>query len=311
MAGTNPVGTWEDADHTSQTGTAYKIKIDNDLIVGKRIADCFAPHAKTAPDMNVLVDIGAVFVDGGLVEKTQQTVGPITAPATNPRIDRIVYDSQTGVASVVAGTEAGSPVPPAIPEGKQPCAQVALVVGQTSITNANITDERIGGSVSGVVVIDKQVVAQTVANQAAETTVYSKSIAGGMLGTLNALRLTFNITDLDMPVSATLNIRIKYGGTTLINFTLTTGACETNSNEEATVVFLLRARNSTSLQRGEAFIRGSVTQGFDWNTAAGYDQGTASVDSTSAQNLVVSFDWDNATASRSATFGEVLLEKIA
>ncbi|MEE8560300.1 MAG: hypothetical protein V3S88_06285, partial [Alphaproteobacteria bacterium] len=44
--------------------------------------------------------------------------------------------------SVVTGTEDASPVAPAIPAGKVPVAQVALVVSQTTILNSDITDER-------------------------------------------------------------------------------------------------------------------------------------------------------------------------
>lgn len=92
--------------------------------------------------MTVIVDAGAVFYNGALTEKAVQTL-TFTAPTTNPRIDRIVLDPTTGIASKVAGTEAASPSPPAIPPGKTPIAQVALSVGQMAITNSNITDERV------------------------------------------------------------------------------------------------------------------------------------------------------------------------
>lgn len=92
--------------------------------------------------MTVIVDVGAVFYNGALSEKTTQTL-TFTAPTTNPRIDRIALDPATGVVSKVAGTESANPSPPAIPAGKTPLAQVALSVGQTAITNSNITDERV------------------------------------------------------------------------------------------------------------------------------------------------------------------------
>lgn len=92
--------------------------------------------------MTVIVDAGAVFYNGALMEKAVQTL-IFTAPTTNPRIDRIILDPTTGVASKVVGTEAANPSPPAIPAGKTPLAQVALSVGQTVITNSNITDERV------------------------------------------------------------------------------------------------------------------------------------------------------------------------
>ncbi len=71
-----------------------------------------------------------------------QVTGTFSAPITNPRIDRIVVDRMTGVLSVVTGTEATSPNPPAIPTGKAPVAQVLLRTSSTAITNDMITDER-------------------------------------------------------------------------------------------------------------------------------------------------------------------------
>jgi hypothetical protein len=77
-----------------------------------------------------------------LTEKAAQTTATITAPTTDPRIDRVVIDDTTGTVSVITGTEAASPTPPALTAGKLPIAQVALVVSQTTIVNADITDER-------------------------------------------------------------------------------------------------------------------------------------------------------------------------
>ena len=77
-----------------------------------------------------------------LTEKVAQTTGTLTAPTTDPRIDRVVIDNTTGVVSVITGVEAASPVPPALTAGKLPVCQVALAVSQTQILNADITDER-------------------------------------------------------------------------------------------------------------------------------------------------------------------------
>lgn len=147
--GITPVGTYVDPDHTSQTGSGYKTAIDDSIRAGKRITDNFAPHAKTIPNMTVIVDPGAVMNGTTLTEKTSQTSAAITAPVTNPRIDRIVGDSSTGVISVVTGTPAGSPAAPAIPAGKFPIAQVLVTVAMTAITDDDITDERLGGGGGG------------------------------------------------------------------------------------------------------------------------------------------------------------------
>lgn len=62
------------------------------------------------------------------------------------RVDRVVVDVVTGVASRVAGTAVtGSPsaTPPAIPAGKLPICQVRITSDDTVILNSMITDERL------------------------------------------------------------------------------------------------------------------------------------------------------------------------
>jgi len=129
-------------DFTSQTASQYKANIDAGFAVADRLAWAFALHEQATPDMTVRVDGGAIFDGATLTEVAAQSTPAIAAPTTNPRIDRVVIDRATGAVSVVAGTEAASPTPPAIPAGKAPVARVSLAVGQTAITNADITDER-------------------------------------------------------------------------------------------------------------------------------------------------------------------------
>jgi hypothetical protein len=142
MGGTNPVAQYGLTDFTSQTGTAYKTQIDANSVVGQRIAGRFAPHAQSTPNMTVRLDAGNIFDGLTLTEVAAQSTGTITAPSSHPRIDRVVIDNTTGVVSVVTGTQATSPVAPAIPNGKSPVAQVLLQTTTTTITNAIITDER-------------------------------------------------------------------------------------------------------------------------------------------------------------------------
>src|SRR5579875_4098 len=136
------VATFQQTDYTSQTGTAYPLAIDADWAVAARTVDSFAPHAQPTPDMTVALDPGHVFNGVTLAEIAAQSTGAIAAPVNNPRIDRVVIDRASGAASVVAGIEAASPLPPAIPVGKAPVAQVLLQPGASAITNSMLTDER-------------------------------------------------------------------------------------------------------------------------------------------------------------------------
>ena len=136
------VSTFLQSNFNTQDPATYKAAIDGNFAVLKRAAGAFAPHALAVPDMTVALDAGYLFDGSTLIEVAAQTSGSIAAPAGNPRIDRVVVDRATGAVSVIAGSEAASPIPPAIPYGKLPAAQVLLQTGSTSITDAMITDER-------------------------------------------------------------------------------------------------------------------------------------------------------------------------
>lgn len=136
------VDTYTDPNYTTQTATEYKGALDGGMAVHHRLAGAFAPHESATPDMKVVVDAGQLLNGTTLTEVAQQSTATITAPVTNPRIDRIVVDATTGAVSVIAGTEAASPSAPALTSGKLPIAQVALATSTTTITNDLITDER-------------------------------------------------------------------------------------------------------------------------------------------------------------------------
>lgn len=139
---TNPINTdvrSEGDDHIRLTKTA----LFHAWTSAKRTADMFKCRAKATPDMTLSIAAGAILSGVTLTEKGAQTVSTITAPVSDPRIDRIVVDRATGTYTRVGGVEAGSPSAPAIPAGKAPVAQIALVVSQTTIVAGDITDERV------------------------------------------------------------------------------------------------------------------------------------------------------------------------
>ncbi len=148
------VSTWQQTDATTQTVSDYPLLIDGDVAVATRVADAFAPHEQTTPNMAVELDAGFLFDprNASLVPVTAQSTSTITAPVSQPRIDRVVIDAATGAVSVVTGTEAASPTPPDVPLGTVPVAQVMLQTTSIAITNAMITDERAvwGSPVVGV-----------------------------------------------------------------------------------------------------------------------------------------------------------------
>lgn len=139
-------------NYTTQAAAAYKANIDAAFAVTRRIAGAFAPHqvysGSPQPDLAVEVDAGFVWSGGTtLLEVAAQSVSGFTIPtAGQNRIDRVVVNVLTGVATRVAGTAVtGSPTatPPAIPTGTLPVCQVLITSADTTITDSMIIDERV------------------------------------------------------------------------------------------------------------------------------------------------------------------------
>jgi hypothetical protein len=144
MSGTTPVGTWLETNNATQNASAYKGQIDANFAVAQRFAADFAPSPQASPNMTLLLAAGHVFTGTVLTEVAPQTTSSFTAPASaHFRIDRVVLNRVSGAYAVVPGTPVTSgAVPPAIPIGYAPCAQVSFSSSTTSITNNIVTDER-------------------------------------------------------------------------------------------------------------------------------------------------------------------------
>lgn len=138
------VATFTQPNYLTQSASAYKAALDAAIAVLATVGGDYACHAKDTPDMQVLVDAGQLFLaNSTLISNAQQTSATIVAPVSNPRIDRIVINDQTGVVSVITGSEAASPTAPAITAGTRPIAQILLQTSSTVIANSMITDERV------------------------------------------------------------------------------------------------------------------------------------------------------------------------
>lgn len=95
----------------------------------------------TISGSTVTLSASATQTQTGVTLRFSQ-VFTFTAPVSNSRIDRIVINPATGIASVVTGTSGASPSAPAITAGYAPCAQVLLTSTTTSLGPSNIYDER-------------------------------------------------------------------------------------------------------------------------------------------------------------------------
>lgn len=111
-----------------------------DRVFARRIVRRFAPRPLAAPNMKIAVEQGHVLHGTTLTEVDPQVVGPF-APTSSVRVDRVVVDAESGLATRLAGTD-GSIEPPAIPAGTWPIARVVVTAGTAAITAAAIADER-------------------------------------------------------------------------------------------------------------------------------------------------------------------------
>lgn len=162
-----------------------------------------------------------------------------------------------------------------------------------------------GGGGGGSAALDKVTANTTVTNTTAETTLYSFSVPGGTLGTNNVLRLTIQITDLDLPDGASVTLRFKYGGTTLTSVDPFNESGSGMNNRQALITVIIAADGTTNAQLGSVFFQ--ATQDFGPYVR----QGTSAIDSTAAQTLAVTVDWDVSSTGRSITLGQAILEKLS
>ena len=119
----------------------YPPALDADLFnrIASLLADTVAkgaPRAQDTPDMTVYIPAFVGYMDGVRVSFAGGSTGAISAPSSNPRIDRIQLTS-AGALEVQAGTEAASPTPPTLQASKIPICLVYLRVGATHIDDAD------------------------------------------------------------------------------------------------------------------------------------------------------------------------------
>ena len=127
---------------TTQTFTAWQASQDSNSAAINWLGAWFQPTV-TGTNMNVSVGPGASVTNGVL--QSTQTVTITTAPTSNSRVDLVVINRQTAVASVITGTVAASPTTPICPVNYFPICTVTVAANVTTITAANVADARIPG----------------------------------------------------------------------------------------------------------------------------------------------------------------------
>lgn len=153
----------------------------------------------------------------------------------------------------------------------------------------------------------------TYASSTAENTLVTTSIVGGILSTANVVRVTLHVSSLGVTATNSWTLRFKYGGTTVASKVFS--PTSTASGFTGKIEFLLAAAGTTSSQNGSyALNLGSTNYVGNGNLVAQMfadsAQGTAAIDSTTAQNLVVTSQHSASSAQDNITVSLIVVEKI-
>lgn len=127
-------------DFTSQDAATYKANIDTSVDKLAQVASTFYCHPLEVPNMQVLVE-GGYNSDGDQIGPW--TVSGIGAPSSNPRVDIIYLDLNTGAINRATGSESATPADPYVPTGMIKVARLHMEVGMTAIDDAVIEDTRV------------------------------------------------------------------------------------------------------------------------------------------------------------------------
>lgn len=137
----NDVSGGTDEQHTQAAPTTLDFAVIAAALQGDGVLSGCAATPQGSPDMTYAVAAGTVAIGGVTAAVTAANVTVTTANATNPRVDLIVVDN-TGAKSVVAGTAAANPVPPAIPANSICLYTVYVAANDTTLTAAELVDKR-------------------------------------------------------------------------------------------------------------------------------------------------------------------------
>lgn len=171
-------------------------------------------------------------------------------------------------------------------------------------------------------VYDRVTATADIQNTAAETSIYTKSIVGGDMGTSKGLRLTMSGDYLhNNGAGDAIAFRVKFGGSTLwqpANFTLGGTASAIRHPWIWTVLLEnVGAANSQQLAvklEGAATTEAAPTTGIGnlTNAFVGYggNAGLSAIDTASAQTLDVTVQWSAASANNSWRLRKATLELV-
>ena len=204
-----------------------------------------------------------------------------------------------------------------------------------SVTNAagSIT---IANTATGAAVYDRAF-NQVITNTGVETSLYDKTVAGNTLGSTQKFQLTLlgRVTDTDATGGTfTFTVKVKFGGTTLATWILTTAADDgvathqtVGTNKPFQLVAELQNLNATNSQACLSVFDSKTANASVASLTLVYNasqpasgagsatpvdahtiiRGTSAVDTTAAQHFIVTGQWSTGSASRTFTADSIIV----
>jgi hypothetical protein len=118
------------------------------FIVESTISEPFKVTEDSPASMKVNINGGDASVNGVFIHhEGAELSGTLTAPATNPRFDVVVLNSDSTI-SVLTGTASADPVLPAVASSQRALAILTMTPGMTTIPNSAIFDCRGQGAMA-------------------------------------------------------------------------------------------------------------------------------------------------------------------
>lgn len=134
----------------------------------------------------------------------------------------------------------------------------------------------------------------TFTNSAAENTLWTYSLPGGILGANDAIRFSDEISILNNSGgNQTYTLRWKYGGTTLLSVPI---LCVANASTFGTILHvLMKNAGATNSQKATG---SAVAPNAQAGSTSAASYGTSAIDSTTAQSIVLTVQSSAATATQ-------------
>lgn len=140
----------------------------------------------------------------------------------------------------------------------------------------------------------------TVGNTTTETDLFSVTVTGGTLSTNNGIKFKIILNPLVSSGGHTLDIRLKYGASTVANITRIPNAANTQGYIEG----VLLADGDAASQKGYLELRTHIDQAPSGSTVTlvdAFDDGTGGANSASNQTLRVTAQWGTAASGSTLT----------